>query len=313
MYKSKEVINNKLYVRGIDRLDIAKSCACGQSFRWKEACGGFVAPALGRVVRAEQSGDTLCIYPCREAEAEDWIRYFDLERDYAALENKLSSNAQLKMCVPGATGIRVFAQDPFETLISFIISANNNIGRIAGIIERLCALCGEKTEFEGQMHYLFPTPQAIAALDESALVQIGSGYRAPYIKKSAQRIAQGYELEALKAMPLEKARKELLQFPGVGPKVADCVLLFGLGHMDAFPVDVWIGRAMSEIYFEGEKANRKELESTIRSLGSESGIVQQYIFHYARQNALGKKQTAKKSEKPAQNAETIVDTGAALC
>ena len=197
------------------------------------------------------------------------------------------------MCIGSASGIRVFAQEPFETLITFIISANNNIGRIAGIVERLCALCGEKAEFDGKEYYLFPKPESIAALEESELVRIGSGYRAPYIKKSAAIIAGGYQLEKLRDMPLDIARKELLKFPGVGPKVADCVLLFGLGHTDAFPVDVWIGRAMSEIYFDGESPKKKQLEAAIRALGSESGIVQQYIFHYARQTALGKKRQGK--------------------
>ena len=197
------------------------------------------------------------------------------------------------MCIGSASGIRVFAQEPFETLITFIISANNNIGRIAGIVERLCALCGEKAELDGKEYYLFPKPESIAALEESELVRIGSGYRAPYIKKSAAIIAGGYQLEKLRDMPLDIARKELLKFPGVGPKVADCVLLFGLGHTDAFPVDVWIGRAMSEIYFDGESPKKKQLEAAIRALGSESGIVQQYIFHYARQTALGKKRQGK--------------------
>ncbi len=310
MYKSKRVIDNTLYVYGIDRLDLERSCECGQSFRWHKEGECFVAPALGRVVCAKQLGDTLSIYSCTEDEEGDWISYFDLERDYAAIEDRLSRDDQLKMCIPSATGIRVFAQDPFETLITFIISANNNIGRIAGIVERLCSLCGEKVEFNGKTYSLFPLPESIAALDESELVRIGSGYRAPYIKKSAQRIADGYELEKLRNMPLDEARREIMSFSGVGPKVADCVLLFGLGHTDAFPVDVWIGRAMSEIYFEGEKARRGELERTIRSLGSESGIVQQYIFHYARQNSLGKK---KNTKKPSEKAKTHVDTCAPLC
>ena len=128
MYKHSTVVNNTLYVDGIDRLDLARSCACGQSFRWHEDNGGFTAPALGRVVHARQAGDTLSIYPCAEGEAADWIHYFDLERDYAAIEERLSHDEQLKMCIPCATGIRVFNQDAFEALITFIISANNNIG-----------------------------------------------------------------------------------------------------------------------------------------------------------------------------------------
>ena len=293
MYTDYEIKNGTLTVRGIDRIDIERSCACGQSFRWKKDGDGFVAPALGRVVRVCQNDCDISIYPCKKGEEKDWLAYFDLDRDYAAIEKRLSVDGQLSMCIGSASGIRVFAQEPFETLITFIISANNNIGRIAGIVERLCALCGEKAEFDGKEYYLFPKPESIAALEESELVRIGSGYRAPYIKKSAAIIAGGYQLEKLRDMPLYIARKELLKFPGVGPKVADCVLLFGLGHTDAFPVDVWIGRAMSEIYFDGESPKKKQLEAAIRALGSESGIVQQYIFHYARQTALGKKRQGK--------------------
>ncbi len=289
MYTDYEIKNGTLTVRGIDRIDIERSCACGQSFRWKKDGDGFVAPALGRVVRVCQNDCDISIYPCKKGEEKDWLAYFDLDRDYAAIEKRLSVDEQLSMCIGSASGIRVFAQEPFETLITFIISANNNIGRIAGIVERLCALCGEKAELDGKEYYLFPKPESIAALEESELVRIGSGYRAPYIKKSAAIIAGGYRLEKLRDMPLDIARKELLKFPGVGPKVADCVLLFSLGHTDAFPVDVWIGRAMSEIYFDGESPKKKQLEAAIRALGSESGIVQQYIFHYARQTALGKK------------------------
>ena len=293
MYTDYEIKNGTLAVRGIDRIDIERSCACGQSFRWKKDGDGFVAPALGRVVRVCQNDCDISIYPCKKGEEKDWLAYFDLDRDYAAIEKRLSVDEQLSMCIGSASGIRVFAQEPFETLITFIISANNNIGRIAGIVERLCALCGEKAELDGKEYYLFPKPESIAALEESELVRIGSGYRAPYIKKSAAIIAGGYQLEKLRDMPLDIARKELLKFPGVGPKVADCVLLFGLGHTDAFPVDVWIGRAMSEIYFDGESPKKKQLEAAIRALGSESGIVQQYIFHYARQTALGKKRQGK--------------------
>ena len=169
MYKHSTVVNNTLYVDGIDRLDLSRSCACGQSFRWHEDNGGFTAPALGRVVHARQAGDTLSIYPCAEGEAADWIHYFDLERDYAAIEERLSHDEQLKMCIPCATGIRVFNQDAFEALITFIISANNNIGRIAGIVERLCALCGERAELDGKEYFLFPKPDAIAAREESEI------------------------------------------------------------------------------------------------------------------------------------------------
>ena len=148
MYTDYEIKNGTLTVRGIDRIDIERSCACGQSFRWKKDGDGFVAPALGRVVRVCQNDCDISIYPCKKGEEKDWLAYFDLDRDYAAIEKRLSVDEQLSMCIGSASGIRVFAQEPFETLITFIISANNNIGRIAGIVERLCALCGEKAEFQ---------------------------------------------------------------------------------------------------------------------------------------------------------------------
>ncbi len=221
------------------------------------------------------------------------IDYFDLERDYSEIESMIAKDERLAVCIDGAAGIRVFNQEPFEALISFIISANNNIKRISGIIDRLCTRCGERLEFDGSILYAFPTPERIAALTVDELKAIGAGYRAPYIKASAQRISDGYDLERLRHMSLQDARRELLTFPGVGPKVADCVLLFSLGHADAFPVDVWIGRAMKELFFDSEPPTRDELNKAIESIGSFSGIVQQYIFYYARGIELGKSKRAK--------------------
>lgn len=288
MYTSYNIQGNTLTIRGIDRLSLERSATCGQAFRWQRDGAGFSAPALGRMIHAEQEGGALRLSPCKEEDIPLWIRYFDLERDYAALENALSRDANLCDCVPCATGIRVLQQEPFETLVTFILSANNNIKRISGIVEQLCKQAGARTVFRGREYALFPAPEAIAALSDEELRAVGAGYRAPFVKESAKRVAGGYDLEALRSLPLGEARKELLSFPGVGPKVADCVLLFSLGHTDAFPVDVWIGRAMKSIYFEGDSPKRKELEKTIRALGSESGIVQQYIFHYARLTNLGK-------------------------
>ncbi len=289
MFKSYTIKNDTLTVRGIDRLDLARSFSCGQSFRWRQEGDAFYGAAFGKAARARQTGDTLELWPCKAEDALLWLRYFDLERDYAALEDSLCADEALCDCVPYATGIRVLNQEPFETLITFIISANNNTGRIAGIVERLCERAGEPVALNGRKVRLFPTPEAIASLTEAELALIGAGYRSPYIKESARRVAQGFELETLRGMPLGEARSALQALPGVGPKVADCVLLFSLGHTDAFPVDVWIARAMRTIYFGGDAPKKRQLEEAIRALGAQSGIVQQYIFHYARQAGLGKK------------------------
>lgn len=285
-----ELIKNTLIIEELECFDLSKSCSCGQAFRWREKDdGSWVGMIKNNPVNVSRSGGGLRIRPCRESCIEDCLAYFDLERDYKAMEKLISDDPRLNICLPCAAGIRVFNQDPFEALISFIISANNNIKRISGIIERLCRLAGEKIGFDGEELYSFPSPERVAALSIEELRNIGAGYRAAYIRDSAKRIADGYELEKLRSMPLDSARKELLTFPGVGPKVADCILLFSLGHTDAFPVDVWIGRAMKELYFDSEQPTRAELKTTIESIGKYSGILQQYIFFYAREAGLGKR------------------------
>lgn len=269
-----------LRISGIACFDLARSCCCGQSFRWRQEGESWRGVAGDRGVTLTQQGDTLTITPAAGEDAGFWLNYFDLGRDYQAIEEEVAADAVLSRCMGYASGIHIFNQEPFETLISFIISANNNIKRIMGIVERLCALAGQ--EREG--YYCFPTPEAIAALSVEQLTAIGSGYRAPYIQKSAAMVAAGYDLEGLRNLPLAAARKELCAFPGVGPKVADCILLFSLGHTDAFPLDVWMKRAMRLMYFDDREPGKQELQQAIAALGPNSGILQQYIFHYAREN-----------------------------
>ncbi len=321
---------NMLVINGTKPFDLEKSCTCGQAFRWVKTplhmqaglfgeCGlhdaedppAFTGVIRGRAVLVVQSGNSLIVTPCAKGEAQLFIDYFDLKRDYYAVEAALAADERLRVCLPGSSGIRVFNQEPFEALISFIISANNNIKRISGIIDRLCSLAGERLPVryfsdcaadgcgfgKSSEVFAFPTPERIAALSEDELKQIGAGYRASYIIKSAKRIADGYDLEKLRSLSTVEARKELLTFPGVGPKVADCILLFSLGHADAFPVDVWIERAMTELYFSDflisdtsaarPAPTKSDIQAAARSIGKLSGIVQQYIFFYARNQKLG--------------------------
>lgn len=278
--------NGKLHFDGINCFDLDKSCSCGQAFRWRAFSGGQLGIVRGEPVLIRQDGSALTIEGASPDSAPMWADYLDLSRDYAAIEQSVAADPRLACCFPEAHGIRVFNQEPFEALISFIISQNNNIKRISGIIERLCAKCGEPKTFMGETLYAFPAPESIAALTVGELTALGTGYRAPFIKAAAERIAEGYDLEPLRAMPLGEARRELLSFLGIGPKVADCILLFSLRHTDAFPIDVWIDRAMKAMFFEGNKAKKAELYEAISSLGEYSGIIQQYIFQYARK--LGK-------------------------
>lgn len=271
---------------GINCFDLKKSALCGQAFRWRETDGGVLGVVRGIPVLAVQEGDVLTVHGAQAADARMWANYFDLYRDYGRIEREVMNDPRIAVCFPEAHGIRVFNQEPFEALISFIISQNNNIKRISGIVERLSEKCGEPLSFMGGTFFAFPTPERIARLTEDELTALGTGYRAPFIRKAAERVLSGYDLEKLKDMELCEARAELESFTGVGPKVADCILLFSLGHTDAFPVDVWIDRAMKALFFDGNAAKKAALYEAVSGLGEYSGIIQQYIFQYARK--LGK-------------------------
>ncbi|MDR0840495.1 MAG: DNA-3-methyladenine glycosylase 2 family protein [Christensenellaceae bacterium] len=286
MLKNCRAAGESLLFEQINNFDLAKSCACGQAFRW-EALPAQAGVTLrrgvvrGRAVTVRQAGGNLTITPGRLQDTPLWADYFDLERDYAAIEALLRADARLSPTLDAAQGIHIFNQEPFETLISFIISANNNIGRITGIIGRLCALAGEPIDGGG---YAFPTPRAMAALTQAQLRDIGAGYRAPFLLQSARSVAEGFALEPLGALPLEQAQKALCALPGVGPKVADCILLFSLRHTGAFPMDVWMKRAVRILLFDGSQPSRAELAQAIGALGEHRGILQQYMFQYAREH-----------------------------
>ncbi|HWR19187.1 MAG TPA: DNA glycosylase [Clostridia bacterium] len=267
--------------------NLARSCACGQAFRFVPKGDGFFGVVNGRGVMLTQTGNALSVYPCEENDIPALIRYFDMERDYGIIEKQIRADERLKGCLDCASGIRIFNQDPFETLISFILSANNNVKRIQKIVTALCETAGELVTDDVFLYHRFPTPAAIAKLSEKELRELGTGYRAPFLRESARMVAEGFDLAALRDLPLFEARRALQIFPGVGAKVADCVLLFSLSHTDAFPMDVWMKRAMRMLFFDGAEPKKAELEVTIQNLGPVSGILQQYVFHYAREKGIG--------------------------
>ena len=252
----------------IDCFDLAQTLDCGQCFRWdKQADGSYTGVAFGRIInisqenRQEVLGEAL------------WSNYFDMQLNYDQIRTDLSaSDETLAKAAQFAPGMRILNQDPWEALCSFILSQNNNIPRIKGIVARLCALFGEKI---GEGYYSFPKPDRIAALRLDDLAEIRSGFRAKYVLSAAQKVADGeVDLEAMKTMSLQDARASLMTIHGVGPKVAECALLYGLHRLEAFPMDVWMKRAMVTL-FPGQVPE---------SFGQYAGIAQQYIFHYSRNN-----------------------------
>lgn len=266
--------NNNTYITSSECFSIAATLDCGQAFRWEETGNGiWEGFANNRYLKIEQNDNEIILHNVSEKDFyEFWEDYFDLKRDYNAIISKIE-NEKLKSAAEHGKGIRILRQDPWETLCSFIISQNNNIPRIKGIINRLCENFGEKTT----NGFAFPSAEKIAALTIDELSVLRSGFRAKYILDAAKKVTDGsINLDALRKCSADEAREKLLKIYGVGNKVADCVLLFGLNHLDAFPKDVWIKRALAEM-FGGEL---KETESEF------AGIYQQYIFYYARENKI---------------------------
>ena len=271
-----EFKNNNAYITLTDCISLAQTLDCGQAFRWEEKEDGvWCGVAFNKYLELKTEDDrTLVLY---NTEKEDffsiWKDYFDLERDYNSIISAVSSNEILKAASRFGKGIRVLNQEPWEILCSFIISQNNNIKRIKGIIARLCESFGE--DIGGV--YTFPSPEKIASLSLEDLSVLRAGFRAKYILDAAKKVASGEVLlQDLKCLPLDDARAELMKISGVGPKVADCALLFSHRHIEAFPKDVWIKRALEKL-FSGELP---------KEALPYAGIVQQYIFFYARQTKL---------------------------
>lgn len=289
---------------GLTEFNLDHIFDCGQCFRWeRQADGSYTGTAMGKIVnmrfetvKAEKdnkgcesgTSGTLTIDNCDEKEFDEiWTPYLDLERDYAAIKAGFSGE-EIKKAAEYGGGIRILKQDFWEALISFIISQNNNIPRIKGCIESLAANFGEKIgEYGGKEYFALPEPQKLASLSEAELAVCRLGYRVPYLIKTAEQVlAEGgkeaVEARLRKCESFDEAVQELRAFQGVGPKVASCVALFGLGFLDAFPIDVWMRRVMHRLYGIDEKNVTQMSEFAKGNFAPYGGIAQQYLFYYIR-------------------------------
>ena len=293
---SENFIGSYPFVRidGVSELDIEKIFDCGQCFRFERVenskhASEFSGVAYGRFVSFAQDGDTLYIYGSDLADFEAvWRGYLDLDRDYREVERDVlahSQNSALIAAIEYGRGIRILSQEPFECVISFIISQNNNIPRIKKIIEALSERCGERIELcdEAKKHlsgeripYAFPSAEALCALGEAGLFEMKTGFRAKYIYDASSRVLSGeLMLDTVRGEDTERAIERLCEVKGIGRKVASCALLFGFGKYDAFPIDVWMKRALEKYFPNG---------IDIKALGKSAGIAQQYLFYYERYN-----------------------------
>ena len=212
--------------------------------------------------------------------------YFNLSENYEDIKKKYSENYEsLKKATEFAYGLRILKQDEFETIISFIISANNNIKRIKKIINNISMKCGKKIEFEGKEYYGFPSIEELRKLKEEDFKSLGAGFRAKYLESTVNKIySDNLEkyIEKLNNLSNKELEKELLNLKGVGPKVANCIMLFGFNRIDSFPIDVWVKRVMQEEFFGGEEVSNKKIEEFANTL-YEKGLAQQYLFYWRRE------------------------------
>ncbi len=282
---------NTFTLTGVRDFDIDEVLNCGQCFYFNEIGDKFYeVVAKGKALRIRQEKDTLLFYNTSEEEYQSiWKDYFDLERNYEIIKDSITrADPRLEDIIRKNAGIRILNQDFFETLISFIISQNKQIPQIKQVVRNLSKLYGTKVECldKGGNHYeqyLFPSLQELMSATDEGIRSCKAGFRAPYILDAVEKVASGSVNEdALKDMSTDEARESLMTIKGVGEKVANCVLLFGLSRREAFPVDVWMKKIMEKMYFHKDTP-KNEIEEYAKDLfGPYAGYAQQYLFIYAR-------------------------------
>ncbi len=254
--------------------DLKKIFECGQCFRWDLDTSGRYKGVAGGYPALLYTQKNVLIIESPNTSYSFWYNYFDLALDYQKIRESIAIDDYIRAASDYGTGIRILRQDKWETLCSFILSQCNNIPRIKQLIESLCRLLGDPVEFNGETFYSFPSAEAIASVTMDELSSVRAGYRIPYIWNAAQAVAAGdIDLDALSLKDPDIALRELKTLSGVGNKVANCVILFGLHMLSAFPIDVWIKKVLNEHYEKGFSAS---------VFGPYAGIAQQYMFYYAR-------------------------------
>ena len=280
-------------IENIKSFELADIFDCGQCFRWnKQEDGSYTGIFRKNVMNVQKQGNTVTIKGICDGNIKEIVEdYFDLKRNYEKIKNKLSQiDKNVKTSIEYGQGIRILNQDLWEMIISYIISANNNIPRIKGIIERLSKTYGQEIEWNGEKYYTFPTPEELKDVSVEDYRKLGAGFRDIRLYETVHMILdKKVDIEQMQNNPNTlEVREQLLTLSGVGPKVADCILLFStLKRFEVFPIDVWVRRVMNELYIKNEdetKVNKKEIEKLAHEkFGNLAGIAQQYLFYWKRE------------------------------
>ena len=280
-------IQNGLLLEDVEHFDAKQIFECGQCFRWnREEDDSYTGVAYGRVLNVKSDYDkgTVVLRNTNLKEFEDiWYKYLDLGRDYGAIKDELSKDETLKAATQYGRGIRILNQEPWEILISFIISSNNNIPRISKSINVLSKTLGEPISYAGNTYYSFPTVDKLGTAELEQIDLCRVGYRCKYIYQTARMIYQGdIDLSKTAQLDTANARKALLQLSGVGPKVADCIMLFSMQKHNSYPVDVWVKRVTEHFYIHHDVSMNQIQDFALEKFGDLAGFAQQYLFYYAR-------------------------------
>lgn len=304
-YKNVKSYDDYVVIEEVKNFKLKHIFECGQIFRFDEiAEGNYIIIAFGKLIELKEQDNNILIYNSTEEEVKKiWLKYFDLDRDYSKIKNELSKDTLLRQSIEFGYGIRVLNQDSFEMLLSFIISARNNIPSIKKTVNKIAIKWGKRIEYKEKTYYTFPCIADIKDANLEEMQETGASFRSKYLIDTIKNIDSykmekrnsnvdeenssiKYNLDYIKSLNDDECHNALQEFKGVGTKVADCIMLFSMGKTSAFPVDVWVKRAM--IYFYGaEDSSLNKIRIFARNkFGELAGFAQQYLFYYARENKI---------------------------
>ncbi len=281
--------NNTITLNQTD-FNIKQILECGQSFRFTELDENtFEIIAFNKLITVYSKDNIVKFIGTNETDFLDiWVNYFDLKTDYTLIKKTLLNDDEImNTCIPFGDGIRILRQDPFEIIITFIISQNNRIPMIKKVIENLSMGYGTKID---DTNYAFPTFEQLKNITIEELNDCKTGFRSKYIRDFLDKIESNeINIDTLKTLEYQELKKELMKIKGVGTKVSDCIVLFGFSITNAFPVDVWIKRVVEYFYFDNNDIKIEDIEAFGKSkFGNYGGYAQQYLFYYAREQQIGK-------------------------
>jgi N-glycosylase/DNA lyase len=304
-YRTIKSYDDYIIIEEVENFKLKHIFECGQIFRFEEIQeNNFIVIAFGKLIEVKEDGNNIIIYNTTEEEFNKiWLKYFDLDRDYTIIKEELSKDVLLKQSIEFGYGVRVLNQDPFEMLLSFIISARNNIPSIKKTVNKISAKWGKEINYKGKTYYAFPNIYEIKDATLEEIQETGASFRSKYIidtiknaynsimerensDADEKNIYSKYDLNYIESLSDDECHSALQEFKGVGSKVADCIMLFSMEKTSAFPVDVWVKRAMIHFYGAEDSSLNKIRIFARNKFGKLAGFAQQYLFYYARENKI---------------------------